>query len=168
MAVVASRIRRRLRALANAHASPRCPTVIRAVQGRLKQADPRVLAHRFGLWMRAEEQMDTRSRPPGCGAGPLGRMRPLRDGRRMRPCASCRALSHQIARPPARQSQRLVLLWLLLLSVPSSTPDAPGFISVANFEEVAEVEGETGSVRAYTHTHIHTHTHTHTPLVHCE
>ena len=115
-----------------------------------------------GLWMRAEEQMDTRSRPPGCGAGPLGRMRPLRDGRRMRPCASCRALSHQIARPPARQSQRLVLLWLLLLSVPSSTPDAPGFISVANFEEVAEVEGETGSVRAYTHTHIHTHTHTHT------
>ena len=114
--------------------------------------------------MRAEEQMGTRSRPPGCGAGPLGSM-PLRDCRRMRPCASCRALSpcrHQIARPPACPSQRLVLLWLLLLSVPSSTPGAPGFISVANFEEVAEVQGETGSVRAYTHSHTHTHTHPHT------
>ena len=83
----------------------------------------------------------------------------------MRPCASCRALPpcrHQIARPPACPSQRLVLLWLLLLSVLSSTPDAPEFISVANFEEVAEVQGETGSVRAYTHSHTHTHTHPHT------
>ena len=52
---------------------------------------------------------------------------------------------------PARPSQRLVLLWLLLLSVPSSTPDTPGIISVANFEEVAEVQGETGSLRSYTH-----------------
>ena len=136
-----------------------------------------------GLWMRAEEQMDTRSRPPGVVRGhwggcelcllihhpqaPLPHVRsssaataqaPL-DCRRMRACASCRALSpcrHPIARPPARPSQRLVLLWLLL-SVPSSTPNASGFISVANFEEVAEVQGETGSVRAYTHTHTHTH-----------
>jgi hypothetical protein len=77
----------------------------------------------------------------------------------MRPCTSCHALSpgrSQIARPPA---QRLVLLWLLLVSVPSSTPDAPGFISVANFEEVEEVQGETGSVRARAHTHTHTQTH---------
>jgi len=67
------------------------------------------------------------------------------DCRRMRACASCRALSpcrHPIAR--------------LVLSVPLN-PNAPGFISVANFEEVAEVQGETGSVRAYTHTHTHTH-----------
>jgi hypothetical protein len=129
--------------------------------------------------------MDTRSRPPGVVRGHWGgcglclllhhpqaplphvRSRLLPLLRRRRSTAGGCVPVHRVvpshpvdtqspARPPARPSQRLVLLWLLL-SVPSSTPNAPGFISVANFEEVAEVQGETGSVRAYTHTHTHTH-----------
>jgi len=174
MAVVASRIRRRLQAHANAHASPRHN---RAVQGRFDEQSNRpcskggsdaVLASRIGALDAGGGADGHPLSPPGCGAGPLGRMRALSspsssssttaacavsssaataqaplDCRRMRACASCRALSpcrHPIAR--------------LVLSVPLN-PNAPGFISVANFEEVAEVQGET--VRAYTHTHTHTH-----------
>jgi len=78
MAVVASRIRRRLQAHANAHASTRHnkKSSIRAV-GTSVQCLMILEANRHavfasGLWMRAEDQMDTCSRPPGCGAGPLG------------------------------------------------------------------------------------------------
>jgi hypothetical protein len=107
--------------------------------------------------------MDTRSRPgPRVWCGTTGEdaaAARLQEDPSM--CfLSCPVTLSTSYRPPARPSQRLVLLWLLLLSVPSSTPDAPGFISVANFEEVAEVQGETGSVRAYIQTHTHTHTHT--------
>ena len=105
--------------------------------------------------------MGTRSRPPGCGAGPLGRM-PLRDCRRMRPCASCRALSpvdiKSPACPPARRRD-----WCC--SGSSSSPShrahrmLQGSFPSQNLRRFAEVQGETGSVRAYTHTHTHTHTH---------
>ena len=108
--------------------------------------------------------MNTRSRPPGCGAGPLGRM-PLRDCRRMRPCASCRALSpvdiKSPARPPARRRD-----WCC--SGSSSSPShrahrmLQGSFPSQNLRRFAEVQGETGSVREYTNTHTHTHTHTHT------
>ena len=112
--------------------------------------------------------MDTRSRPgPRVWCGTTGEdaaAARLQEDPSM--CfLSCPVTLSTSYRPPARPSQRLVLLWLLLLSVPSSTPDAPGFISVANFEEVAEVQGETGSVRACTHTLTHAHTPTHTHAV---
>ena len=109
--------------------------------------------------------MDTRSRPPGCGAGSLGR--PLRDCRRMRACASCRALSpvdiKSPARPPARRRD-----WCC--SGSSSSPShrahrmLQGSFPSQNLRRFAEVQGETGkfSVREYTNTHTHTHTHTHT------
>ena len=134
------------------------------VTGALTPAEMRSSRSASGLWMRAEEQMGTHSRPPGCGAGPLGRM-PLRDCRRMRPCASCRALSpvdiKSPARPPARRRD-----WCC--SGSSSSPShrahrmLQGSFPSQNLRRFAEVQGETVSVREYTNTHTHTHTHTHT------
>ena len=175
MAVVASRIRRRLQD--HSHASPlHCDRAVPRYKGGCnRRAYPRRSAS--GLWMRAEEPMGTRSRPPGVVRGHWGLCRCATAGG----CVPVHLVvpSHPStsnrppARPPARRRD-----WCC--SGSSSSPShrahrmLQGAFPSQNLRRFAEVQGETGSVRAYTHTHTQTHTHTHIhtqthmPLAHCE
>jgi hypothetical protein len=152
-----------------------CQSSTRAVETGALTCDPRrdaVLAHPSGLWKQAEEQMDTRSRPPGCGAGPLGRMRA---------CATaggCVPVHHVVpshlvdikspARPPARRRD-----WCCSGSSSCPSHRAHLVLQVSFPSQILRrlprSKGkQVACAHAHTHSHTHTHTHTHMPLAHCE
>ena len=131
-----------------------------------------VLAHPSGLWKQAEEQMDTRSRFPGCGAGPLGSMRACATGGACVPVHLV-VPSHPVdikspARPPARRRD-----WCCSGSSSCPSHRAHRVLQVSFPSQILRrlprSKGkQVACAHAHTHSHTHTHTHTHMPLAHCE